>query len=75
MLALLNEFSNTSRSTKLGISNDAHFMAKRSFEVINFENLTVVSSVLKPLFIKVDEMVFFSFIIVFNKTKKKAKRI
>ncbi len=33
MLALLNEFSNTNKSTKLGIPNDWHFRAKRLFEV------------------------------------------
>jgi hypothetical protein len=33
MLALLNEFSNSNKSTKLGLPNDSHFTAKRLFEV------------------------------------------
>jgi hypothetical protein len=37
MLALLNEFSNTNRSTKLGLSSDSHFTAKRSFEQNEFK--------------------------------------
>lgn len=34
MLALLNEFSNSNKSTKLGLPNDSHFTAKRLFEVM-----------------------------------------
>ena len=37
MLALLNEFSNTNRSTKLGLSSDSHFTAKRVFEQDEFK--------------------------------------
>ena len=37
MLALLNEFSNTNRSTKLGLSSDSHFTAKRIFEQDEFK--------------------------------------
>ena len=37
MLALLNEFSTTHRSTKLGVSNEYHFKAKRIFEQDDFK--------------------------------------
>lgn len=39
MQALLNEFANTTRSTKLGLSSDSHFTAKRSFEQNEFKLL------------------------------------
>ena len=41
MLALINEFSNTSRSTKLGLSNDSHFKVKRIFEQDEFKLILV----------------------------------
>jgi hypothetical protein len=41
LLALLNEFSNTTRSTKLGLPNDSHFTAKRSFEQTEFKQMLV----------------------------------
>ena len=33
MNAILNEFSNTNRSTRLNLPYDSHFATKRSFEV------------------------------------------
>lgn len=41
MQALLNEFANTTKSTKLGLSSDSHFTAKRSFEQNEFKLLLV----------------------------------
>lgn len=41
MQALLNEFSNTTRSTKLGLSSDSHFTAKRLFEQNEFKLMLV----------------------------------
>lgn len=37
MYALVIEFSNTGKSSKLGVSNDSHFTAKRSFEQNEFK--------------------------------------
>ena len=41
MQALLNEFANTTRSTRLGLSSDSHFSAKRAFEQNEFKLLLV----------------------------------
>ncbi len=41
MQALLNEFANTTKSTKPGLSSDSHFTAKRSFEQNEFKLLLV----------------------------------
>ncbi len=43
MSALLNEFSCTIKSTKLGIPSDSHFNAKRLFEVTFFLSYYVFS--------------------------------
>ncbi|CAF0887255.1 unnamed protein product [Brachionus calyciflorus] len=41
LLAVINEFSNTNKSTKLGQSNESHFNAKRSFEQNEFKSILV----------------------------------
>ena len=41
LLALLNEFSNSTKSTKLGLPNDSHFTAKRAFENSEFKHMLV----------------------------------